>query len=179
MELSLSQSTIRSFRPTDAASVAQHIGTASVARNTNAIPYPYSIEQAEWWIAFCLSRSPQTNFAIALDDEVIGGIGVDIGDPRHPAITRHIGELGYWLGETYWGRGIMTEAVAAFTEWAFTHLELTRLQAAVYARNPASARVLTKAGFEFEGRQRARYCKHGEVLDALAFARVRLPASTA
>ena len=79
------------------------------------------------------------------------------------------------LGEPYWGRGIISEALAALTEWAFTDLRLIRLHAHVYARNPASARVLAKAGYEFEGRLRARDFRDGEFIDSLLYAKVRLP----
>jgi RimJ/RimL family protein N-acetyltransferase len=173
MQLTLSKSTIRSFRPTDAASLTKHVGTYSVARNMSAIPHPYSLKCAEEWIATASGRTPETHFAIAMDDEVIGGIGVEVGDPGRPGVCDHCAEIGYWLGESFWGRGIMSEAVVALTEWAFTELGLIRLHAPVYARNPASARVLSKAGYEFEGRQRARYFKDGEFIDGLMFAKIR------
>lgn len=175
MQLTLSKSTIRSFRSADAASIARHIGTYSVARNMSAIPHPYSLQDAEAWISIASGQTPPTNFAIALDDEVIGGIGLIVGDGGRSAFCDHDAEIGYWLGESFWGRGIMSEAVAAFTEWSFLELRLVRLHAAVYARNPASARVLEKAGYEFEGRLRARYFRDGEFIDGLLYAKVRLP----
>jgi RimJ/RimL family protein N-acetyltransferase len=98
---------------------------------------------------------------------------LEVGDPGRPGVCDHCAEIGYWLGESFWGRGIMSEAVVALTEWAFTELGLIRLHAPVYARNPASARVLSKAGYEFEGRQRARYFKDGEFIDGLMFAKIR------
>jgi RimJ/RimL family protein N-acetyltransferase len=178
MQLTLSRSTIRSFRPTDAASLAKHVGSYSVARNMSAIPHPYSLRHAEEWIVTASGRTPETHFAITIDDEVVGGISVDLDDSGRLAVCEHCAEIGYWLGESFWGHGIMTEAVIALTEWAFTDLGLIRLHAAVYARNPASARVLAKAGCEFEGRQRARYLKEGEIIDGLMFAKIRehLPA---
>jgi len=175
MQLTLSKSTIRSLRATDAASLTKHVGTYSVARNMSAIPHPYSLQDADEWIAKAASRTPQTHFAIVVDGEAVGGIGVEVGDRGRLAVSEHFAEIGYWLGESFWGRGIMTEAVVALTEWAFTDLGLVRLHAAVYARNPTSARVLEKAGYEFEGRQRARYFKDGEFIDGLMFAKVRLP----
>ncbi len=171
MHLTLSKSTIRSFRSADTASITRHIGTYSVARNTSAIPHPYSIQHAGKWIAIASGGTPETQFAIAIDDEVIGGIGLEVGDPGRIAVCDHCAEIGYWLGESFWGRGIMSEAVVALSKWAFTELRLIRLHAAVYARNPASARVLEKAGYEFEGRMRARYFKYGEFTPA-AFAAI-------
>jgi len=175
MQLMLSKSTIRSFRPDDAASLTKHIGTYSVARNMSMIPHPYSLKDAEEWIGIATSRTPETHFAIAIDDEVVGGIGVEVGDARSITGNNHCAEIGYWLGETFWGRGIMSEAVEAFTERAFTELGLVRLHAAVYARNPASARVLAKAGYELEGTMKARYFRDGQFIDGLLYAKVRMP----
>jgi len=177
MQFTLSKSTIRSFRPSDSASIAQHLGAYSVVRNMSAIPHPYTLQHAEEWIAIATGRTTQAHFAIAVGEEAVGGIGLEIGDPGgRIAVCDHSAEIGYWLGEPFWGRGIMSEAVAALTEWAFKELGLVRLHAAVYARNPASARVLTKAGYEFEGRLRARYFKGGEYIDGLLYAKVRIPA---
>lgn len=139
----------------------------------SVIPHPYSLEHAEQWIAIASAQTPETNFAITVDDEVVGGIGLAVGDPGHLAVSAHSGEIGYWLGESFWARGIMSEAVAAFTDWALQELGLVRVHAAVYARNVASARVLAKAGYEFEGRLRSRYLKDGELMDGLMFAKIR------
>jgi RimJ/RimL family protein N-acetyltransferase len=152
----------------------KHIGTYSVARNMGVIPHPYSLQDAEQWIAIASNQSPETHFAVAIGDIVVGGIGAGFGNPDPPGIRRHSAEIGYWLGEPFWGRGIMSEAVQAFTEWAFRELGLVRLHASVFARNPASARVLAKAGYEYEGRMRACYCRDGEFIDGLLYAQVRL-----
>jgi RimJ/RimL family protein N-acetyltransferase len=175
MQLTLTKSTIRSYRAADAPALARQIGSASVARNMCLVPHPYFLNHATEWIASATSKTPETNFAITIDDEVVGGIGLTLLDPERAGVSRHAAELGYWLGEPFWGRGIMTEAVQAFTDWGFAELGLMRIFAAVYARNPASARVLEKAGFAFEGREIARYCKDGEFLDGLRYAKVRLP----
>lgn len=172
MELILSQALLRPPRASDAESITRHIGSAAVARDTSAIPHPYTIEHAREWLGQ-LEGSGEKNFAIVMSDEVVGGIGLM---PLHglPA-SAHCMEIGYWLGEAYWGRGIMTEAVRAVTEWGFRELGLVRIEASVYARNGASARVLEKAGYEYEGRRRARYCKQGEYVDGLMFGKLRHP----
>lgn len=175
MHLTLSKSKIRSFRPDDAPSLTKHIGTYSVARNMAMIPHPYSLKDAEEWIGIATSRNPETHFAIAVNDEVVGGIGVEVGDHRGIPRNEHCAEIGYWLAETYWGRGIMSEAVPALTEWAFTELPLIRLYAVVYSRNPASARILAKTGYDLEGTMRARYFRDGEFIDGLLYAMVRMP----
>lgn len=174
MNLTLSKSIIRSFRPTDLDSLVKQCGTCSVARNLAALPHPYTRQHGEEWIRIASSQ-PETNFAITIDDQVVGGIGIQIGDSQRPGICDHCGEIGYWLGETFWGRGIVSEAVVALTEWAFAELGLVRLYAPVFARNAASARVLEKAGYEFEGRLRALYFRDSEYIDGLLYAKVRLP----
>ena len=125
------------------------------------------------WIGKASSSKPETHFAITIDDEVVGGIGLELADPARTTVSKHLGELGYWLGEKFWNHGIMTEAVIGFTDWCFASLNVIRVQAAVYERNLASARVLTKAGFQFEGTQRARYYKDGELIDGLMFAQIK------
>ena len=172
MKLTLSKSVIRSYRPDDAASLTKHIGTYSVARNMNLVPHPYTMSDAVEWITKAISCEIETHFAITIDDEVVGGIGLELADARSAGVSRHVAEVGYWLGETLWGRGIMSEAVSHFTEWGFIKLDLVRIQATVYARNPASTRVLEKAGYELESRMRARYFKEGEFIDGMMFAKI-------
>jgi [ribosomal protein S5]-alanine N-acetyltransferase len=174
MKLTLSKSTIRSFRATDAQSITEHIGSYSIARNTSLIPHPYTLKNAEDFLTLVSSQQPETQFAITLDDLAIGGIGLQFGNPKRTGVSRYNAKLGYWLGETFWGNGIMTEAVIALTDWAFDNLDLIRIQAAVYARNAASARVLIKAGFQLEGRLRACYFKEDELIDGMLYAKVRL-----
>jgi RimJ/RimL family protein N-acetyltransferase len=99
----------------------------------------------------------------------VGGIGVHLGQDVH----RHTATLGYWLGEEFWGRGIMTEAVAALSDFSFRNFPLRRICAEVFANNPASVRVLEKAGFAFEARLKNNVIKHGEVLDSLLYARTK------
>ena len=97
-------------------------------------------------------------FCIEIDGAAVGGIGVHPGEDVH----RHTATVGYWLGEEFWGRGIMTEAVTAVTDFCFENFPLRRISAEVFANNPASARVLEKAGFTFEGRLKNNVLKDGE-----------------
>jgi RimJ/RimL family protein N-acetyltransferase len=92
--------------------------------------------------------------------------------PGHE-VHRYTATLGYWLGQDFWGRGIMTEAVAAFTDFCFENFPLRRISAEVFANNPASARVLEKAGFVFEGRLKNNVIKDGKLLDSLLYAKTR------
>ena len=89
-------------------------------------------------------------------------------------VFRRSAEIGYWLGEGYWARGIVTEAVRAVTNYAFATFDLCRVYAGVFEWNPASARVLEKAGYEFECRMKKSVTKDGETIDELIYAIVRL-----
>ena len=106
---------------------------------------------------------------------MVGGIGLTPAQPGPLDGSTHRAEIGYWLGETFWGRGIASEVLPALTEWAFCELNLVRIEAAVYARNRASARVLEKAGYTFEGTKRSCYLRDGEYIDGLMYAQVRIP----
>ena len=94
------------------------------------------------------------------------GIGV-------AGVNRRSAEIGYWLGEPFWGQGIATKAVGALTDYAYAHLDLIRLYATVFEWNPASARVLEKAGYAHEGRLRKSVTKDGKIIDQLLYAIVR------
>jgi len=113
--------------------------------------------------------TPVTSFAIALDDEAVGGIGFTVQND----VAHRSAEIGYWLGEQFWGRGIATEALTAVTEYAFKNFDLCRLYAHVFEWNPASARVLEKAGYDFEGRLKKSVTKNGQTIDQLMYAIVR------
>ena len=112
---------------------------------------------------------PITIFCIEVNGAAVGGIGIHLGIDVH----RRTAELGYWLGEEFWARGIMTEAVGAFTDFCFDRFSLRRIYAEPFANNRASARVLEKAGFSFEGRLKNNVMKDGQVLDSLLYARTK------
>ena len=129
----------------------------------------YTKNDAQQWLDRCQGESPIANFAVARSEEAIGGIGVDLGQD----IYRKTAEIGYWLGEPFWGQGIMTLAARAMVEYAFETFDLVRIDTVVLEWNPASARVLEKAGFVFEGRSPRAAFKDGKVIDHLRFAIVR------
>jgi len=136
----------------------------------DAFPHPYTEASAHAFLELAEHQNPTiTFFAIATGTEAIGGIGVVLNKDVH----RFTAELGYWLGEPFWGKGIMTEAVSKFTDWAFDTFGLMRVYAEAYATNPKSCRVLEKCGFQFEGRLRSSAVKDGIVLDQMLFARIR------
>jgi RimJ/RimL family protein N-acetyltransferase len=133
-------------------------------------PHPYTRADAEAWLALCEAQAePQLNFAIDLDGEAIGGIGFE----RMTDVHRMTAEVGYWIAEPFWGRGIASLALAQATAYGFDTLGLERIQAMVFEGNAASMRVLEKNGFEFEGRLRRYILKESRFLDAMMYARLR------
>ncbi len=170
MKLSFDNYFIRSWSMDDVDSLAKYANNRNVWINLrDAFPHPYSREDARHWIQYALAQNPETLFAIATETEAIGGIGLH----PQPDVHRLTVELGYWRAEPFWGRGIMTRAVVAITDWVFAHLNIVRIYATAYDRNPASARVLEKAGYTFEGRLRQSVIKDGKILDQLLYAVVK------
>jgi RimJ/RimL family protein N-acetyltransferase len=129
-------------------------------------PTPYRLEDAKAFISRATEPAPATAFAVATRDEAIGGIGLVPGTD----VQRPTAEIGYWLAEPFWGKGIMTLAVRSLTDYAMEDLGMLRVFALPYTTNPASARVLEKAGFVREGILRANALKGGRVLDPFVYA---------
>jgi RimJ/RimL family protein N-acetyltransferase len=160
---------LRAWRPDDLESLVANASHADVSRGLrDRFPYPYTGADGRAWLARAVDESERA-WAIDLDGLAVGGVSLHPGSDVH----RHSAELGYWLGRRYWGRGIMTAAIARFAPVAMAEFALYRLFATVYANNPASMRVLEKAGFEREGVQKSAIVKRGELLDLFVYARVR------
>ncbi len=170
MQLDLERCTVRSFRETDAEELARHANNRQVwVQLRDRFPYPYTIENAREFIAYARSATPATAFAVTVDDAPVGAIGVMLRDD----VERCSAEVGYWLGEPQWGRGIASCALVGFTRFAFVAYELERLYAVPFASNIASCRVLEKAGYALEGRMRRSAIKDGAVQDQLLYAVLR------
>lgn len=170
MPLFLTRCTIRPWRPEDAESLARYASDREVSKTLrDMFPYPYTIDNAHEFLTRTVSKTPPENFCIDINGVAVGGIGI------HPQtdVHRFTAQIGYWLGREFWGRGIMSEAVAAFTEWGFETSDFRRIYAYAYSSNPASARVLEKAGFLLEGRLKHDVYKAGEFLDSLLYAKTR------
>lgn len=170
MRIEFGQYRIRDWTDQDARSLARYANNHKIARwLRDRFPHPYLKSDAKAFLAAVAALNLRTTFAIATDEEAIGGIGLEFGADVH----RFTAELGYWLGEPFWGGGIMTEAVRHFTAWAFENFEVHRLYASVFAGNQASARVLEKAGFQREGHLRASVFKDGQIMDQFVYARIK------
>ncbi len=170
MQLVLERCSIRPWRPDDAESLAKHANNRKIwLAVRDLFPHPYTIQDAEEFLRRAMSEQPGLKFCIEIDGAAVGGIGVHPGQD----VYRHTATVGYWLGEQFWGRGIMTEAVTAVTDFCLENFPFRRISAEVFANNSASARVLEKAGFTFEGRLKNNVLKDGEILDSLVYARTK------
>ena len=170
MRLPLSLCTIRPWAETDADSLQRHANNRHVSMHLrDRFPFPYEMEQARTFLGWIAKQPSPTVWAIEVNGEAIGGIGIEL----HTDVERVSAEIGYWLGEAMWGRGIATEALKAVTAEAFKRFDITRLYALPFADHAASVRVLEKAGYVREGHLRRSAIKDGKVRDQVLFAAYR------
>ena len=170
MRLDLGDWCVRSFTAADGEALARYANNRRISINLrDRFPYPYTRADADAFVDAARAQRPESDFAIASRTEAIGGIGFH----RQGDVHRLTAEIGYWLGEPFWGHGIATQAVRALTESVFATTPLVRLYAHVFEWNPASGRVLEKAGYRLEGRLRHSVIKDGRVIDQCIYARVR------
>jgi RimJ/RimL family protein N-acetyltransferase len=161
--------TVRAWNAADAAAIVLHANNLNVARQLrDRFPHPYTRAHAVAFLRHTAAADRQTNLAIDVDGEAAGAIGFVPGTD----VERFSAEIGYWLGEAFWGRGIATEALTLVTAHAFEAFSLLRLFALPFADNRASARVLEKAGYVLEGRLASSSVKYGVPRDQLIYARV-------
>jgi ribosomal-protein-alanine N-acetyltransferase len=161
---------LRPLVPQDAESLAHYANDPEVAKNLrDRFPHPYQRSDADAYIAHVATRSPQTGFGIVVDGQAIGTIGLILGDD----ISRCSAEIGYWIGQPFWGRGIATDALRAMTRYGFATFELTRVFAVPFASTSRSTRVLEKAGYVREGVMRQSAVKNGVIHDQWLFATYR------
>ncbi len=161
---------LRSYRPDDGPAICAVADDLTVARwMTRAFPNPYTLRDAERWLALATSDGRASYYAVEVDGVLAGGAGFE---PFRGERTGTAG-FGYWLGRAYWGRGFGTDAARTLADHALTSGAVRRLEATVFAPNVASARILEKCGFEFEATLRAHYVdRDGKVCDGLMFARL-------
>jgi ribosomal-protein-alanine N-acetyltransferase len=167
MQLTLKSCEVRSWRTSDAEPIARHANNRKIWLNLrDAFPHPYTIHDARDFIKSMKNRAPETTFAIDVGGEAVGSVGFVL---RHD-VERVSAEIGYWLAEPFWGRGIATEALVATTDHAISTHNLTRVYALPFAWNAASCRVLEKAGFQLEATLRRSAIKNGVITDQLQYA---------
>lgn len=173
VHLTLGRCEVRSWRTSDLDSLVLYANNRQIWANLrDAFPYPYTRRDARDFLRAVRDRRPETMFAIAVEGAAVGSIGFVL----QADVERVSAEIGYWLGEPFWGRGIVTDALRAVTEYAIERHGLTRIFAMPFASNAASCRVLEKAGYVLEARLRRSAIKDGVVVDQCQYAFVA-PAS--
>nr|WP_325183049.1 GNAT family N-acetyltransferase [uncultured Oscillibacter sp.] len=164
--------TLRPWRPSDAADVASAANNPKIAANLrNVFPSPYTLADAEWYVGDCIAQGEERQLtrAIVIEDRAAGSIGVFVKDD----VYEKSAELGYWLAEEHWGRGVMTEAVRQLCREAFRRFDILRIYAEPFSDNLGSRRVLEKAGFTCEGTMRNGVYKNGRVHSYCMYALLR------
>jgi RimJ/RimL family protein N-acetyltransferase len=170
MKLDLDLCTLRPFRPGDEDDLVRHANNRKVWIGLrDRFPHPYTNADAESFLARVQLQNPQTIWAVTVEEHVVGGIGLVLGSD----VERISAEIGYWLGEEFWGRGIATAAVRGLTRHAMAHFELNRIFAVPFASSTTSIRVLQKAGYRHEGTLIASAMKDGKILDQEMYAITR------
>lgn len=170
MRLPFPGGALRSFRHEDAPELSRLADNVKVWQQLrDAFPHPYRTEDARRFLDAHVGLTPETVVALEVDGQFGGSFGIKLGMD----VERVSAEIGYWVAEPFWGRGIGTAALVAATAWAFDAWPLTRIFAVPFARNAASCRVLEKAGYVLEGRMVRSAIKQGEVLDQLLYASYR------
>lgn len=160
---------IRKWEISDAKDLAMALSNKKIQDNLrDGLPYPYTEQDGMSYISAMLSADENETFAFAIivDGKAVGSIGVF----RQGNIHRQTAELGYYIAEEYWGKGIMSEAVIQICEYVFDKSDIIRIYAEPFAYNAASCRVLEKAGFQYEGTLRSNAVKNGKVIDMKMYA---------
>jgi [ribosomal protein S5]-alanine N-acetyltransferase len=167
VRLELTQCIVRPWTTADAESLQRHANNRNVSIHLrDRFPFPYELENARTFLGWLAGQPSPTVWAIEVGGEAVGGIGIELRSD----VERVSAEIGYWLGEQVWGRGVATEALRAVTADAFTRYDLTRIFAVPFADHVASIRVLEKAGYEREGVMRQSAIKDGRVRDQALYA---------
>lgn len=169
---------IREWRIEDKKHLAEMLNNKNILNNLrDGLPYPYTVNDAEEYIESMLSadKTKTYAFAITVNDKMIGSIGAFRCDNIHSRTA----EMGYYIGEPYWGNGHATVAVTQLCRYIFCHTDIIRIFAEPFAYNKASCRVLEKAGFELEGTLHSNAVKNGKVLDMKMYALIKGAGSAA
>ena len=170
MRLALTTCVIRPWALSDAESLQRNANNRRVSINLrDRFPFPYELQHARTFLEWITRQPAPTVWAIEVQGDAAGAIGIE----RREDVERVSAEIGYWLGEPYWNRGVASEALIAVTAEVFRQFELFRLYAVPFADHAASIRVLEKAGYALEGRMRQSAIKDGKLRDQLMFAAYR------
>lgn len=166
---------IREWKLEDKDKLAEMLNNKNILNNLrDGLPYPYTVNDAENFIASMLSadKSKTFSFAITVNNIAIGSIGVFRCDNIHSQTA----EMGYYVGEPYWGKGFATSAVKQVCKYIFDNTDIIRIFAEPFTYNIASRHVLEKAGFQFEGTLHSNAVKNGKILDMNMYAYIKVKA---
>ena len=160
---------LRPWATADEESLVEHANNRNIWLNVrDRFPHPYTANDAKLWIKIANRDTTMLNLAMEVDQRAVGGLGVIFKDD----VYRRTAEVGYWLGEAYWNRGLTSRAVAALSDYVFAHYDIIRLYAGIFEHNVASVRVLEKAGYRFEARLRQSITKDDQTMDELIYVRL-------
>jgi ribosomal-protein-alanine N-acetyltransferase len=175
MEIKLKQGKLRSWKAEDATALAHHANNKKIVQfMRDGFPFPYTLDDAKEWLDKTISDDVNTLLAIDMDGEAIGSIGV----LPFTNVYRKGAEIGYWLGESYWNKGIVTEAIHALVNYIFETTSLIRITACVFEKNTASMHVLEKAGFQLESIHKKAVYKNEQVMDEYQYVIFRKAVNT-
>ena len=158
---------LRPWKASDINSLIKYANNWNIAKNlTNQFPHPYTIQDGKAFIEYATKDEPIHIFAIEVNQEAVGGIGIH---PQSDIFIKNA-EIGYWLGEPFWGHGIVSKAIKQIVQFGFSTFDIERIFARPYGTNVASQKILEKNNFLLEGRYNNILYKNGEYLDELIYA---------
>ena len=162
---------LRPYRDSDLASLVKYANNYNIAKYlTNQFPHPYTEEDGRKFILSVANSDPANVFAIEINGEAAGAIGIFPQSDIHEKNA----EMGYWLAEPYWGNGVITRAIGRIVAYGFETFDITRIFARPFSTNPASQRVLEKAGFTCEARLKNALYKNGSYMDELIYGKIKI-----
>lgn len=169
MKLSDGIITLRAFREEDADIITPIANNAKIASNLrDGFPHPYTIDDAKIFIENAQKQNPLGLFAIEFEGDYVGNIGLTLGED----VYRKSAEIGYFIGEKYWGKGLTTRAVKLIVHYGFNDLGLVRIDTGIFDYNKASMRVLEKCGFHKEAIFEKAIFKNGKIIDEHRYAKI-------
>lgn len=170
MEIILTNAILRPWKEEDAFSLAKHANNKKIADNMrDGFPYPYSFEDAQRWLNMAMKEARHVLLAIEVKGEAAGGMGIIFKEN----VYRLSAEIGYWLGEAHWGKGIAGEAIAKLSEHVFANTDIVRLYAEIFSPNSSSMKAISKAGFHLESINKKAVFKNGKFLDQHVYCKLK------
>ena len=170
MKIATSRFTLRDWAWDDTESLVRHADNPRIAAMMrDAFPSPYTRKDAQRFIRMATGHTPDLLLAIDINGEAVGGVGIHLMDD----VKHRTAEIGYWISESLWGKGIMTDAIGSLVPAVFERYAIVRLQAGIFSNNPASMRVLEKCGFSREAVHRNAIIKNGIILDEVMYVHFR------